>query len=120
MGKLVRNSKGQFVVGTSGHGRPKGSKNLITYQKLMVEEAFRNDQADDIAKVLALVVKQAKDGDKHSQKLVWDAAVSRQTLAEDKAAGNKQNITVKTMNVHQEDIIEGDFIDETEPEETIQ
>ena len=121
MGDLVRNSKGMFVKGVSGNpdGRPKGSKNAITIHKLMVEEAFRDAEGADIAKVLAMIVKQALSGDKNSQKLVWDAAVSKQTLSEDKQAGTKQQITVHTMNVKGENIIEGEFTDETN-EETIQ
>ena len=120
MGKRTKN--GQFMVGTSGNpeGRPKGSKNVITVQKLLVEEAFREESGEDIKAVLALVVKQAKKGDKASQKLIWDASMSKQTLAEDKAAGTKQQITVHTMNVKGKDL-EGEFTDVTEEiEETLQ
>jgi len=119
-GKLVRAKNGQFVKGAGGNpsGRPKGSKNAITVQKLLLEEAFRGDLSADMAEVLALVVKQALTGDKVSQKLVWEASVSRQSIGEDKAAGNKQSITVHTMNVRGADI-EGEFTDITD-EETIQ
>ena len=118
---MVRNKKGQFVMGTSGNpdGRPKGSKNAITISKLLVEESHREANAEDIGKVLKMVVQQALDGDKVSQKLVWDSAVSKQNLAEDKTAGNKQQITVHTMNVKKEDI-QGEYIDVTNEEETIQ
>lgn len=122
MGKMVpRGKNGRFVKGHSGHpeGRPKGSKNVITTQKLMIEEAFRGDTQEDVQEVLALVVKQAKEGDKVSQKLVWDASVSKQTLAEDKSAGGRAKINVRTMNVRGTDI-EGDFEDVTTQEETLQ
>jgi len=119
-GTLVRNDKGQFVKGNVSGGRPKGSKNAITISKLMVEEAHREENSEDISKVLKMVVKQALEGDKTSQKMVWDSAVSRQTLAEDKAAGTKQQITVHTMNVKKEELIEGEFNVETTEEETIQ
>jgi len=116
VGNLVRNKKGQFVKGVSGNalGRPKGSKNIITVQKLMVEEAFRAGSEDDLLEVLHLIVKQAKKGDKPSQKLIWDANVSKQNLAEEKSAGEKAKIMVKTMNITQEAAIEGEFIDVTE------
>jgi hypothetical protein len=120
-GQLVRNTKGQFVKGNSGGGRPKGSKNQITVQKLMLEEAVREDCAEDIEKVLKLIIGQALEGDKPSQKMIWDSAMSKQTLAEDKAAGKKQQITVHTMNVEgPARVIEGDFDDITENEETLQ
>jgi hypothetical protein len=99
-------------------GRPKGSKNAITVQKLMLEEAVRGSQSEDMGKVCALIIKQALEGDKPSQKLVWDANMSKQNLTEDKAAGKKQSITVHTMNVRGEDI-QGEFEDVTE-EETLQ
>ncbi len=115
-GKLVRNEKGQFVEGKSGNplGRPKGSKNKITIAKLMVEEAFREGHANKILHVLELVLNQALEGDKTSQKLVWDSAMSKQAVAEDKTAANKQQITVHTMNVTKDQINEGEIIDEEE------
>ena len=67
-----------------------------------------------MAKVIHLIVMQAMEGDKASQKLVWDANMSKQAISEEKNAGAKQQITVKTMNVTQEQVIEGEFIDETE------
>jgi len=113
-GKLVKQD-GKFVMGGKpGPGRPKGSKNAITLQKLLLEEAVRGDLRDDMAKVIHLIVMQAMEGDKASQKLVWDANMSKQAISEEKNAGAKQQITVKTMNVTQEQVIEGEFIDETE------
>lgn len=111
-----RGKNGQFLPGVSGNpsGRPKGSKNVITTQKLIVEEAFRESQGADIQKVLALIVKQAMSGCKASQKLIWDSAVSKQTLAEDKTQGNRQEIHVRTMNVSRGDVIEGEIVDEEE------
>lgn len=114
MGKLVRGKNGRFVKGKSGNplGRPKGSKNVITLQKLLVEEAFRANNAEGIGLVLEKILAQALEGDKNSQKLVWDSAVSRQDVKEDKSAGVKQQITVHTLNVGQDKpkpIIEGEF-----------
>lgn len=122
-GQLTRTKNGRYVKGQSGNpaGRPKGSKNIITVQKLMLEEAFRYATEEDMGKVLALVVKQALTGDKAAQKLVWDACVSKQNFGEDKTAGTKQQINVTTMNVTQEKVIEGEFnVEEDTTEETIQ
>ncbi len=114
--ELVRGKNGQFVAGTSGNpsGRPKGSKNIVTIQKLMVEEAFRASTSDDMAKVLTLIVMQALEGDKASQKLIWDANMSKQTVTDDKSVGNKQAINVRVMGIREADTIEGEVTDLTE------
>lgn len=113
-GKLVRNSKGQFVKGASANpnGRPVGSKNKVTQMKVALEDAFRSDNFDDIQRVLRLVLKQALQGDKSSQKLIWDASVSKANIQDDKSAGSKQQITIHRMEVAKE----GDIID-MKPEE---
>ena len=111
----------KFLAGISGNpqGRPKGSKNAITTQKLLVEEAFRTGSGKDIQKVLRIIVKQALAGDKVSQKLVWDGSVSKQVMEADKTAGGRTEINVKTMNVRGSDI-EGEFKEVSTLEETIQ
>lgn len=129
-GVMTRDSHGRFVKGVpSKGGRPKGSKNVITMQKLLIEEAFRSDTSDDVAKVLKLIVQQALEGDKVSQKLVWESNVTKHNITEDKAHGAKQEIKVHTMNVSTDravNLVEGEFVDETEEamlrlsEETIQ
>ena len=120
--EIARNKNGTFCAGVSGNpnGRPEGSKNQITVAKLLLEDAFRQGHADDIMKVLSLIVKQAKTGDKASQKLIWDSSISKQAIEADRASGSKQEINVKTMNVTQGSTIEGEFVDETQPEETLQ
>ncbi len=102
-GELLRNGKGQYVQGKSGNraGRPLGSKNKVNLAKLLLEEAFRERNEERIAGVLDLIVSQALEGDKASQKLIWDATVSKANVSEDKAAGNKQEIIVHRMQVNQ-------------------
>ena len=120
---IVRNKQGQFVIGNQEGGRPKGAKNKITLLKLSLEESFRQAGDEDLEKVLNLILKQALKGDKASQKMIWDSTMSKHTIAEDKAVGNKQQITVHTMNVRKDDI-EGDYevVDDPQPvpKETIQ
>ena len=122
-GQMIRDNKGRFVKGVSGNtlGRPVGSKNVITVQKLLVEEAFRGAEKDDISKVLALIVQKALQGDKASQKLIWDSSVSKQAIEADKAAGKKQEIKVHTMNVGRGVDIEGEYdvVKPTQPEEVL-
>ena len=111
-----RDSKGRLLPGhppLEGGGRPKGSKNKITLAKLALEEALRESLAPDMAKVAAKVVAQALNGDKASQKLVWDSIMSKQAVSEDKQAGSKQKITVHTMNVGRGEVLEGEIVNET-------
>lgn len=101
-GKLVRSPEGnKFVKGVSGNpaGRPKGSKNKITLMKLAAEEAIRDSYDVSIKDVLGLIIAQALDGDRPSQKMVWDAVMSKSANPEDKNAGKGQGIVVKTMNI---------------------
>lgn len=107
-GELVRTAEGQFVKGVSGNplGRPKGSKNKITVLKMAAEEAAREDSLEDMLRVAKLIVQQALEGDRASQKLVWDAVISKGGSSDDKDVKTNQRIQVHTMNVHGEKLPE--------------
>ena len=113
----VKAPNGRFVKGVSGNplGRPIGSKNKITLMKLALEEAFRDDSFEEVLEVLQMVVKQAKDGDKSSQKLVWDSAVSRGAGSQDKDVKGQQGFTVH--HVHHDVIDEADKAEEKEKDD---
>lgn len=100
-GELVRNGEGQWVEGTSGNpkGRPKGSKNRITLLKMQTEEAWRDRNAARLDTVLDMILQDALDGDKGARKMIFDAVISKANVPEDKAAGQKQQITVHKMTV---------------------
>lgn len=115
MDKEVTPHKGQFPEGVSGNpkGRPKGSKNKITLLKLMAEQAVRENNQTDMEAVCSLIVAQAMDGDRASQKLVWASVVSN-GISDDKSAAEKVQISITGMpmkaatvidNPPQEDII---------------
>lgn len=112
-----RNKSGQFIKGVSGNpkGRPRGSKNRITLLKLEGEEAFRSRNADKLQTVLDQILEAALEGDRSARKMVWDALMSKAQVAEDKTAGNKQQITVHrmTVNKNQQEI-------ENDEEQTVQ
>ena len=121
-GELVRTAEGKFVKGVSGNpaGRPKGSKNKITLLKMQAEEALREDNHETMLKVAQLIVAQALEGDRASQKLVWDALVSKGGASDEKDAKSQQRIQVNTMNVHGEPgqrVIDAEFTTETDSEQ---
>jgi hypothetical protein len=89
---------GRFVKGNPGGGRTVGSKNRITILKVALEEAFRDETFEDIQKVLKSVVKQALEGDKASQRLVWDASVSKGIQSSDKEGTDKKGFTVHHLH----------------------
>ena len=96
----IKDEKGKWLKGHSGNpaGRPVGSKNKITIMKLALEEAFRDDSFEDVLNVLKMVVDQAIGGDKSSQKLVWDSAVSKGMGAQDKEVKGDTGFTVHHMH----------------------
>jgi len=104
-GQLIKDPKtGQFIAGVSGNpnGRPKGSKNKITFLKLATEEAWRERNQDRLDTLLDMIVADAMDGDKAARKMIFETIVSKANVSEDKAAGNKQQITVHRMVVNRE------------------
>lgn len=99
-GQLIQ-SGGKWVKGVSGNpnGRPKGSKNKITILKMAAEEAWRERNQDKLDMLLDLILDDALDGDKSARKMVFESIISKANMSEDKAAGNKQQITVHRMIV---------------------
>jgi len=89
---------GRFIKGNPGGGRAVGSKNRITLLKVALEEAFREDTYEDIIEVLKMVVVQAKEGDKASQRMVWDSAMSKGIQSSDKEATDKKGFTVHHLH----------------------
>lgn len=96
VGEVIERENGRFVPGVSGNpnGRPKGSRNKITLMKLMAEEAVRENNADKMLEVCKIIIENAIEGDKDSQKLVWSAVMSKSNLDVEKAQGDKVQITI--------------------------
>ena len=89
---IIRDKATGLITGGSG-GRQKGSKNKITLLKLMGEQAVRENNRDKMLEVCSLVVEQALEGDKSSQKLVWQSMVSN-GVSDDKNATEKVEIKI--------------------------
>jgi hypothetical protein len=88
-----------FQKGVSGNaaGRPKGSKNRVTILKLMAEEAVRSEETDRMLEVARLIIEQALEGDKPSQKLVWDAVMSKGSVDDRSQGQEKVQITISGL-----------------------
>lgn len=94
-----RNKSGQFVAGVSGNpgGRPTGSKNKVTLLKLVAEEAVRAGHADKMLEIADLIIEQALEGDPRSQKMVWDAIMSKGSVDDRAHATEKVEINIGTL-----------------------
>lgn len=78
--------------------------------KLMVEEAVREDNADKMLQVANLIVNQALEGDKDSQKLVW-ASIMSKSAADNTVAGKESvqiNISTTDSASKKAEIIENE------------
>ena len=89
-----RNKDGTIPQGVSGNklGRPKGSRNKITLAKLMLEEAVRTENAEDMMDVCRLVIQEAKEGSFQHQRLVWDSLVTKATSSDQSTGKEKVHI----------------------------
>lgn len=94
---VERDESGRFLTSGNPKGRPKGSKNRVTLLKLMAEEAVREGHTEQMLDVARLVIAQALDGDTKSQKLVWDAIMSKGTADDKTQAKEKVEINIGGM-----------------------
>lgn len=87
----------QFKEGRSGNpmGRPKGSKNKITLQKLMLEEQLRNQSEGRMAEVLDKAFELALSGDRTMLKLLLELHMSK-GVADMEKATEKVSIQIST------------------------
>lgn len=87
----------QFQEGVSGNpgGRPKGSKNKITLQKIMLEEQLRDASKDRMGEVLDKAFELALAGDRTMLKLLLELHMSK-GIAESTTATEKVVIDIKT------------------------
>lgn len=90
----------QFKEGVSGNpgGRPKGSKNKITLQKIMLEEQLRDASKDRMGEVLNKAFELALAGDRTMLKLLLELHMSK-GIAESTTATEKVVIDIKTTAV---------------------
>lgn len=106
-------------------GRPKGAKNKSTLLREALTQDFEEVLKKDFLKVVKVVVEQAKDGCRQSQKLLLDRVVPTVHAESEKEGKNKftGGITIqigsleKSTSVHvSEDIVDVEYttIEETE------
>lgn len=90
----------QFQEGVSGNpgGRPKGSKNKITLQKIMLEEQLRDASKDRMAEVLNKAFELALQGDRTMLKLLLELHMSK-GIAEQTTSTEKVVIDINTHSI---------------------
>lgn len=76
-------------------GRPKGSKNKITYLKLMAEEAVRSGESARIQEVCRNIVMAALEGDRDCRKMVWSAVMSKAGNEAQSNSGEMPQIVIR-------------------------
>lgn len=80
-------------------GKPKGSKNRITAQKLGIEEALRNQLHEYMPEILTKAIEMALDGDRTMIKLLMELTVSKAQAVEDATEGReKVQITIRKLD----------------------
>jgi hypothetical protein len=99
------------------NGRPKGSRNRITAQKLGIEEALRDQLNLEMPEVLLKAIELAKKGDRTMIKLLVEMTMSKPQAVEDESSGKEKiQITVRKLNLElpkpDPTLIEGKVIDE--------
>ena len=110
----VEGQKGK-IVPVKSMGRPKGSRNQVNLYKMLAEETVRSQNATKVLEVCSLIVDQALQGDKASQKLVWQSVVSNGT-ADERAGVEKVEIKIGTMAPPKEVIIDSNDIEDVDDE----
>jgi hypothetical protein len=95
-------------------GRPKGSRNRITQQKLGIEEALRDQLNMEMPEILLQAVEMAKKGDRAMIKLLIEMTMSKPQALEDESSGKERvQIVVRKLTLEQpknEKVIEGTVI----------
>lgn len=91
----------RWKPGQSGNyaGRPKGSKNAITLAKLALESELRAQMKNKMGSVVEKIMEQALAGDVTSQKMLFDAWVSKSRSSnDDDAPKERVHISIGRMD----------------------
>ncbi len=119
---MSRNDQGRFVEGQSGNpkGRPVSTRNQITKLKQNLELAVReNVSAEEIQKIIAMMVNMAALGSVPAAKLILDKVLSNAKVEEDAETGDKKvTIYVRNATFGSPDS-ETEIIDVTPEEQTM-
>jgi hypothetical protein len=121
---LSKKSTGLWQPGQSGNpvGRPKGSRNRISAQKLAIEEALRDQLNMEMPEILLKAIELAKDGDRAMIKLLVEMTMSKPQATEDQDAGKERvKVTIRNLTLEQKkdvpQFIEAKVINENKDEQ---
>lgn len=116
--QVARRKTGQFKKGVSGnpHGRPKGSKNLITEAKMDLELALRqNVRVEQVRQIVNKMCDLAVEGNVAAAKLILDKTISNARVEDDPKQQGQQlrviieNATFGASQPDKPDALEGEY-----------
>jgi hypothetical protein len=86
-------------------GRPVGSKNKITQQKIGIESQLRDQLGEYMPEVLQKAIELALKGDRVMLKLLLEMTMSKAVAVEDTAEGrDKVQVTIRRLNIDQAEL----------------
>ena len=96
-----RRPNGQFPKGKHPDrqvGRPKGAKNKITFLRLELEEALRNQLKDDGLEILQKAISMAKNGNEKVMKVLLDKMLAS-PKGDDSSEAKDNDVRITIQNL---------------------
>lgn len=86
-------------------GRPAGTKNRITQQKIGIEAGLRDQLGEYMPEILQKAIDMALKGDKVMLKLLLEMTISKAVAVEDVSEGkDKVQVTIRRLNIDQAEV----------------
>ncbi len=103
----TRRPKHLFKPGQAANplGRPVGSKNRITQQKIGIEAQLRDQLGEYMPEILQKAIELALKGDKVMLKLLLEMTMSKAVAVEEVGEGkDKVQVTIRRLNIDHMDV----------------
>lgn len=111
-----RQKKHLWKPGQTGNpsGRPVGTKNKITQQKIGIEAQLRDQLGEYMPEVLQKAIEMALAGDRAMLKVLLEFNISKAVALEDSSEGkDRVQVTIRRLNIDTVQAAPGNIIDVT-------